>query len=736
MVAVRPRLNEALFWRDVGEAERTDDKPLTLQQIGNRGESLWTFDVRQAEWLKVGLTRPDRGERHLALSILARIYQEDEAGLDALALHVRADADLADALSELRKPRVPSEKERQWFADDAKNKIRHAERETERQADLRAFRDRLQADPAPLCDAERLATWPGPANLLHLTHWLGARGPNGRNYDQSAQAWRELAPAFGQPVADAYRTGMQRLWRVTAPERPRYPKGQRTVKYSLILSTAGLALEASETATWAVDLDPGEAGRAIGHVCLDDQGVPQWLGTLTRAHPTIVKPHIAAALRAEWRSKVDYAPFFSRILNDDLSAILEEEIIALVKGPPPALLSRYEIAAQIFGRSTMSDAKRAGMVVHWRRRHRRALAKNDWETASAYLRMMIASEPIVGGTALADLLEVEIEAKRRDRALALLDSYFDWHRGSIVAPSRFGAPLLGRLTETAYRLAKGTGRDDEGPTRSDPRDALLNALIRMDGEEAVLAIRALGRTKPLRHLAHRMIELGNEVAERAADRDAWTSDMVRTFETAKLSPIQSGGDLFDLACRLLDDIQWQFEKSDMSDQAVVQSALNEAAIQEWLGAKLETMGGGRFRAKREAQVADNKRPDLVLSGGSPVVEVAIEIKHDEKSWTLPELRHALHHQLTEQYLLPSSRREGILVISNHRDRKYWRDVEGGKRIYFPDLLAVLQREAAAIERNSAGFVRIAVKAIDAAPGRRVVAREKDARPAKNSRRDG
>lgn len=147
------------------------------------------------------------------------------------------------------------------------------------------------------------------------------------------------------------------------------------------------------------------------------------------------------------------------------------------------------------------------------------------------------------------------------------------------------------------------------------------------------------------------------------------------------------------------------------------------------------MGGGRFRAKREAQVAGNKRPDLVLSGGNPVVEVAIEIKHDEKSWTLPELRHALHHQLTEQYLLPASRREGILVISNHRDRKYWRDVEGGKPIYFRDLLALLQREAAVIERNSAGFVRVAVKAIDAAPGRRVVAREKDARRAKSSHPD-
>lgn len=726
MVAARPRLNEALFWRDVAEAERTDDKPLTPHQVGNRGDSLWTFDIRQVDWLKTGLTRADQGERHLALSILGRIYHEDEAGLDALAAHVAVDADLAEALAELRQPRVPSERELQWFADDEKNKIRHAERETERQADLRAFRDRLQADPASLCDPERLAEWPGPADLLHLTHWLGARGQNGRNYDQSAQAWPELAPAFGQPVADAYKSGMQRLWRVTQPERPRYPKGQRTVKYTQILSTAGLALEASEKANWAVDLEPGEAERAIGHVCLDDQGVPQWLGALTRAHPTIVKPHIAAALHAEWRSKGDYAPFFSRILNDDLSAILEEEIIALVKGPPPASLSRYETAAQIFGRFTMSDANRAAMVGHWQRRHRRALAKNDWETASAYLRMMIASDPIVGGTALAELLDVEIEAKRGNRAFALLDSYFDWHRGSIVAPSKFSARLLGRLTEIAYRLAKGR-RGDDGRARSDPRDALLNALIRMDGEEAVLAVRALGRTKPLRHLAHRMTELGNEVAERAADRGAWTPEMVRKFETAKLSPIQSGGDLFDLACRLLDDIQWQFEKSDMSDQAVVQSALNEAAIQEWLGAKLEAMGGGRFRAKREAQVANNKRPDLVLSGGSPVVEVAIEIKHDEKSWTLPDLRHALHHQLTEQYLLPASRREGILVISNHRDRKYWRDVEGGKRIYFRDLLVLLQREAAAIERNSSGFVRVAVKAIDAAPGRRVVAREKDGR---------
>ena len=64
----------------------------------------------------------------------------------------------------------------------------------------------------------------------------------------------------------------------------------------------------------------------------------------------------------------------------------------------------------------------------------------------------------------------------------------------------------------------------------------------------------------------------------------------------------------------------------MSERAVVETAKDEEAVQEWLGTTLARMGGGRFRCDRETQVAANRRPDITVTATQVQVQVAIEGK--------------------------------------------------------------------------------------------------------------
>jgi hypothetical protein len=313
--------------------------------------------------------------------------------------------------------------------------------------------------------------------------------------------------------------------------------------------------------------------------------------------------------------------------------------------------------------------------------------------------------------------------RSRSRATQLLRALFTRHHGSVVDPARLGPARLMKLTEIAYRLRERSppktredaNAEEEGrPSIDDPRDALLSALLSLNGEEAYRAILALAASPHVGASAHRLRELARETAERAADRPPWTSEQVIRFEGNRLAPIATGDDLFSLVGDLVEEIDWSFSRGDMSARAVVESALNEEAVQQWLGTTLQTMSGGRFVCHQEAQVAGAKRPDLIVTATSAPVEVAIEIKHDAKGWTLPQLSAALRHQLAEQYLQPPRRRHGFLVVTHHRAARFWRDNKARRRVSFSEVIERLAREATDLAVNSSGPVRVGVRGLDAA----------------------
>lgn len=721
LVEARPLLKQALFRSELDAERRTREEPVrALHEVGSGGDLLWRIGRDDRPWLLDAIGAAEEDERAVALEALCRLaaWSDDrENELDALAAIVRDDPRLTTVLADARAAiaktaaDIAREEKRNDYAR------RRAAEDIARRRHLLDLRARLQADPSALRDPARLAVWPGALPLLELTRWLGGHTANG--HSGAAVGWSLLSAAFGDDVARSYADGMKTLWRVTPPERPTHRDGLRRVKWTTILAIAGLALEAAEDAGWADDLDPGDALLAFRHVCLDDQTVPDWLGALIEAHPAIAAPLIAAEIGREWRRGSEYAPFLEHAARGlQLPEPLRSTMFAMLAGPPPGHVSRVATAADLVLRLKLDEAEHESLARTTRLRLSRARRSDDWQNALAHLRLLFRLQPQAGAEQLFDMLKAERPKRKRSRANELLRSLFDRHRGSVVEPAVLGPETLRRLAAIAYGLRTPPRRDgddeDDAIDFHDPSDALLSALISLDGERPYRATLELAADPRVGASGHRLRELAREIAERSADRPPWTEAAVRQFEETRLAPVATGGDLLKLTCALIDEVSWGFRKADMSPRAVVESASDEPAVQQWLGSTLQTMGGGRLVCHLEAQVAGAKRSDITVTATTAAAEVAIEVKHGEKGWTLPDLRRALRTQLAEQYLQPVNRRHGVLVITNHRTAKFWRDPQARRRLDFESVIAILSREAAAILQNSSGAITVVVRGIDAA----------------------
>ncbi len=136
-------------------------------------------------------------------------------------------------------------------------------------------------------------------------------------------------------------------------------------------------------------------------------------------------------------------------------------------------------------------------------------------------------------------------------------------------------------------------------------------------------------------------------------------------------------------------------------------------MQPWLAEQLALRGRESITIAREKEIALGDLPDLTVSSTSAPVEVAIEVKHGDKEWSLPDLQSALSTQLAEDYLKAANRRHGVLVITNHRGSRFWRDRAQRRKIDFPTLIQILSEQASRIHANNSGPIVVRVRGLDA-----------------------
>lgn len=729
LVKSRTDLNQMLFWIDVAHGLRKwpeEKRNPTVWVAQAMRRRFWSLSLDDADWLLVGLaTRKVAAERRVALSALVSIYSEEPdaaARLDDLANQVAADKVLSADLTRHRAPPVKSTSMLAWEnrekQQDRVEQVRHdaaAER-------LKALREQVAADPALLSDPKRLAAWPGPWELFRVTEWLAKRADQDMYH---APANTELlSPAFPPAVIEAYASGMKTMWRTTCPARPEWTEKGRTENRTNILAIGGVNLEA-RTANGLASLGAAQVEQAVRHICLSDADIPEWLSPLLSARPAIVAPIVLAEIQREWgRADGTYTPYLYRASTYEMVPQLRAGLWALITGPESPHRNRVETITTLLRRIVMQPAERAQMLTLVLERLALKRADDSWAWTIVYLGLLFELDAEVAVEQLQKQLLAQPARQRGKRAESAFAVLFGMSRGSVMGLEAAPTEVLRELVRLAYAYIRP--KDDkrrEGSFSPDTRDdaesgrnRVLSALLQKVEEAGYRAMMALAVSPETVNSTHRFLQLARGLAEKAAERQAWTETDFASFAADNLTPIRTSDELLEFTLGVLDDLVAEMKSGDSSPRAALASAPDEDAVQQWLIHHFNKIAQHRFTASRETEIAGAARPDVLLTAAQTGDEVAIEVKHGGKKWTPLDLEHALTGQLADDYLTIPNRRRGLFVMSNHSARTWVDDDPAspteGQSLTFAEIIARLSRQAEGLISNSTGFIRVAVRGLD------------------------
>lgn len=358
------------------------------------------------------------------------------------------------------------------------------------------------------------------------------------------------------------------------------------------------------------------------------------------------------------------------------------------------------------------------------RRRIRAIRGSDGDgRLPQYVTMLFVVDPAGATRELVDWLQ-SVPARARDRhAAGALATLFSRHHG--IAPRSVAtAPVavLETLVRLAYqhvrpeddRIHEGAYTPDTRDRAQEARNAVPGLSLDRPGIEAYQAVRALAADTSFAGLSTRLAELAHGKAECDAEIPAWTPADVVGFERSHISPAQTGHALLRVVVGVLQDVQSSFSQADATSRPLLERAEDEEEVQAWLAEQMNARARGRYHAHREAQVAQGDKPDMIVSSTAAAVEVAMEVKHGGKNWTVRNFERALTRQLAEKYLRPPSRRWGVLAISHH-GRRTWRHPETHEMMTFHDVIQHLQVLAGSVDSNTSGPIEVRAFGIDASP---------------------
>lgn len=732
-VRSRPLVNQALLWADVDGAMNTSPtrpgRPNNIYQIDILGRALWGFGISDVPWLISDIkSRVVLSDRRLALGIAVGVMmgsEEWERNGAEITEAVQGEGELESALFELTTPATPSaEFERMAIRQSVYRKKREAEESKAKQSWLN-LRSALQANPSRISDPARLSPpdLVGFHDLQNLTWWLRSHTGD-TSEDKAVLQWRALECGFGSAeVAIAYKKAMLYFWRVAPLRWPERQDGGVTTTYFVTeIAYAGVCLEAVEDVNWAKKLTPAEALKAAALACRSGNSRPAWLDDLVKEHATIALPELARTLNEEWTSPsdnqrrflYDYAHATEEPIPEVCSLLLE--LVLGDRHPAPRAAELGVRLIQNAGRSI--DRTRLAEVA--KTRLDEAERANDPEQIAVNIALLIMADAKAGLKRLRDWIDGSEPEEKKERATAMLARLFGRDHAlvprelkviaveDLVALSRMAYTEISPLDDVKHDGVFTPGLRDSAESA---RSAILSAIIDRPGPDAYAALIDIGSSGIAGIRERRFRELAHGKAEREAEIVPWTPKELVAFEATYLLPIRTADRFYDMALRVLEEIQYGQTHEDASSRKLLQSAENEEQVQGWLGEQLKLRGRNRYHVHREPEVANKKEPDIVLSAISIASEVAIEVKDANKGWTVRELEEALTKQLAVQYLRPANRRHGVLVITLHSPRM-WRDPANRATLSFAQVIERLTVLAMKISSNETGPISVRVVGID------------------------
>jgi hypothetical protein len=734
IVQASTKLNYALFWADVEEQRANgraqDQKPIRYWQIYFAGgRRFWELTGRDLPALYSDFSaRPLEDDKRIALSAIVDLLSKEgrleieSAKLQSLVAGFAAlEQDLAGYFAP---PRTEDQEERRLRREIEQATERH-DRQTEKdKASWVKFRKELRSNPTQLSEPANLASWAaGMYRLWHLTRWL--RGRTGSDEPAAARQWRLLEEGFSRKVAEAYRDGMMELWRVVAPARPkRTADGAITVSFPTVMAFAGVGIDATEHAEWASHLTDDEAERAAKHGCLSERGYPEWIEALENGHPETVLPILEQEIALEWSAEANGRSDFlnrysspSASIQQPMQKFLLERILKTEVHNAQAI----DRSIRILRNLQLNEVDKQRLVRTVRRRFKAHAAAGRQDYALGYLAALLLLEPDSGVNDLADWFGAVAPETRRSRVELTLGRLFDRHGPLITgALARASVLTLEKLLQTAYAnirpeedaVHEGSYTPDARDLAESARNTILSALLDRPGADAYRATLRAADHPDFAARSDRFRELARGKAERDAEFPAWTIPEIISFEHHHAAPVKTGDDLLQLVLAVLNDIVFRLASGDATSRPLLERAKDEEEVQNWLVEQMQYHSHGRYHAYREAQVAQRDKPDVIVASTSVPREVAIEVKHGGKGWTINQLEDGLRIQLASDYLKPSTRRHGVFVVTHHRDRR-WLDPSTRRPLSFDAVIGRLSEVAVRLVENESGAIEVRCVGINA-----------------------
>jgi hypothetical protein len=733
LVQSNVRLQRKLFWADVAEQQKnitSTNEIIRFWQIGFSISPLWQFRLEDLTWLYDDLTcRPAEADQRIALSAIVavlRVAEQLQQRTRELQELVKERPALNQDLETYLAPQAEDPQDIQWRQENITHNQRAAEQKEENKLSWIKFKTDLQNNPNQLRDPQSLSgRGAGMFRLWWLTEWLQRH--TGVSDHRALREWRLLEEGFGRDIAEAFRDGMMVLWRNTEPERPTRKKGGGfTVKFSTILSFGAIGMESVENPDWNLRLTDDEATRAAHHGTLSEQGYPEWIDALITSHSHVVLPEIERTISKEWPSaKAVRSEFLSRYASPACSipSSVQEILFRRFVASAPRATGTLDRVLRIVRNLDLDEIQKNELVRAAKRRFSRhaAVGRNDY--ALRYLALMLVLDINRTTDDLASWIKSANGADRQARTEATLAFLFDRHDPVVSGALDLATvPSLERLLRLAYSYIRpeqdirheGVYSPGLRDNAESSRNLILKAVLDRPGVDAFRALIRIAEEPEFEICAERFKELARGKAERDTEPPAWREAEVVSFEQRHTAPAKIGIDLLRVVMAVLQDIQLQLSSGDVSSRSLLEHALDEEAVKNWLVEQMNLRARGRFNSYREAQIAHGNKPDVIVSSTSAQCEVGIEVKHGGKKWTLKQLDKALRQQLAQDYLKPLTRRHGIFVITNHR-RRTWLNAQLNESITFDCLMRILEATAATLVKNDIGAIEVKCFGVNASP---------------------
>lgn len=686
--------------------------------------------TNDADWVLASLA--DRGrsadDRAMMLEAAIRIRDDNVEWTEHLASLKPYVADLPDLIERLdlhAQPQKPSPEELRWQREDAKRQKHDERRDAKAHASWVLFWREIVNDPDAVFAADRSEN----------TAWNLWRAMERSGEESRASGWnrRFIERHFGKEVADRLRLAVMAFWRKDRPtlrsERPETEKGTYLTRWQLGL--AGIAAEA-ENPKWAEKLSQDEAELALRYVSIELNGFPAWLEGFAAVHPAAVDAVLGAELTTELSESaighsgmlqdIQYgAPTVARLFVPRLRAWLDAGKWRLGNNEDEAArANRLRQVVQILVQHGDADTTA----------HIRALAKAELAegakdaVSSIWLPVLMRLDAADGIDALEKTIKPHAPAKFGPAANWFSSLFGDRHGDgeTYLSASGFTPELLLRLARLAYQYIRPS--DDivreEGSFSPNARDHaergrsnIVNALLSTTGPEGWGIKLKLAADPLFADFKDRALAMARERAAEEADAAAFAeADIVALDRYGELPPL-TRDEMFVLMTDRLDDIDDSLLRDD-SPRAAWALIDDEKIMRQQIARELRANANGAYKVDQEAVTADEKETDIRLRSTGSEHEAIIELKIGEKDRSAADLKATIKDQLVVKYMAAENSRAGCLLITV-KSARTWLHPETGATLDLAGLIAMLNEEAARIEREMGGSLRLTARGLNLQP---------------------